>query len=221
MSILQRRLVRVAAAAVAVVACVGMLALAPQAYGAVIEANSATEFSGVQGQDGWVYGTYTAFNPSGFAQLSFSGSQWEGTEFLNTPFLDATGGHPGIDTLNWAVRRWVSDVAGQVTISGNLFDRNTGGGDGAHVRIFVNSTEIIQFLNISATSLPYSVLTTLGVGDTVDFVIDPIFDAGSDDTQFTGIIMVSAVPLPAALPLFLSALAGLGLMGWRRRQAGA
>ncbi len=33
--------------------------------------------------------------------------------------------------------------------------------------------------------------------------------------------VVSAVPLPAALPLFLSALAGLGLMGWRRRQAGA
>ena len=28
-------------------------------------------------------------------------------------------------------------------------------------------------------------------------------------------------PLPAALPLFLSALAGLGLLGWRRRQAGA
>ena len=32
---------------------------------------------------------------------------------------------------------------------------------------------------------------------------------------------VTAVPLPAALPLFLSALAGLGLVGWRRRQAGA
>ena len=33
--------------------------------------------------------------------------------------------------------------------------------------------------------------------------------------------LVSPVPLPAALPLFVSALAGLGLMGWRRRQAGA
>ena len=30
---------------------------------------------------------------------------------------------------------------------------------------------------------------------------------------------VAAVPIPAALPLFLSALAGLGFMGWRRRRA--
>ena len=30
---------------------------------------------------------------------------------------------------------------------------------------------------------------------------------------------ISAVPIPAALPLFLSALAGLGFVGWRRRQA--
>ncbi len=32
---------------------------------------------------------------------------------------------------------------------------------------------------------------------------------------------VTPVPLPAALPLFLSALAGLGFFGWRRRQADA
>ncbi len=32
----------------------------------------------------------------------------------------------------------------------------------------------------------------------------------------TQTLTLTAVPLPAALPLFLSTLAGLGLMGWRR-----
>ena len=47
---------------------------------------------------------------------------------------------------------------------------------------------------------------------------DALFVPGS----LTGPISVSAVPLPAALPLFGSALAMLGIVGWRRRrQAGA
>ncbi len=48
---------------------------------------------------------------------------------------------------------------------------------------------------------------------------------GSSPCPFTNVtlgtydLVVTHVPLPAALPLFLSALAGLGLMGWRRRTA--
>lgn len=52
----------------------------------------------------------------------------------------------------------------------------------------------------------------------------PNYDGSLIETLWTGQDTLNApppspVPLPAALPLFLSALAGLGLMGWRRRTA--
>jgi hypothetical protein len=37
-----------------------------------------------------------------------------------------------------------------------------------------------------------------------------------DDIKFN----VTSMPIPAALPLFATALAGLGVFGWRKRKAG-
>ena len=44
------------------------------------------------------------------------------------------------------------------------------------------------------------------------------YSAGGDYVFIDRFTDVSAVPLPAALPLFLSALGGLGFMGWRSRR---
>ena len=51
----------------------------------------------------------------------------------------------------------------------------------------------------------------------------PVFVAGNGSihVDVTGTSPVAATPIPGALPLFISAIGGLGLLGWRRRNAAA
>ena len=166
----------------------GNLASAPTTV-----ANAATEISGTQGQDGWRYGFHFAGQCGNFTELNpanYNGgfATWFGTQSFGTPKLDPNGGHPGVDDLTQAVRRWTSDVSGTVRIEGTHMDRDTGCGDGAHVRINKNCSQIFEYLNTPGTQTPYSLTTTVNVGDTIDFIIDPKFDAGCDDTEFTALI---------------------------------
>ena len=53
-------------------------------------------------------------------------------------------------------------------------------------------------------------------------IIVATFTAASQDLEATmEFTATSVVPLPAALPLFATGLAGLGLLGWRRKKAAA
>ena len=157
-----------------------------------VTADSEADFSGVQGQDGWTYGTYAAFDVAGFTELpTFSGAQWEGGEAFATPFVDADGGHPGVDSFFWAVRRWTADTDGDVTLDADYQDLNGSCGDGANIRVFHNSAEIAtELVSLSLQSIA-PIAITVGSGDTIDFVIDPIFDTGCDDTLLTSTVSVS------------------------------
>ena len=149
--------------------------------------NSSSDFSTTQGQNGWFYGVYSAFNVYNFDTLTYNGFVWNNPSagaILNYPQLDANGGHPQFEGLRWAVRRWVSTVDGQIRISGDFYDRDITGGDGAHVRIFKNGVQIYEYLNIPAGSVNYSIEIKATAGDRFDFVIDPKFDAANDDTHF-------------------------------------
>ena len=60
---------------------------------------------------------------------------------------------------------------------------------------------------------------TAPIGATEDASGHFTYVAGAN--TYNGVSGVSAVPLPAALPLFATGLAGLGLLGWRRKKKAA
>ncbi|MCO6476472.1 MAG: HYR domain-containing protein, partial [Phaeodactylibacter sp.] len=159
--------------------------------GPIVLANSVTEFSETQGSGGWSYGQYFAFDAGNFSQLPAYNNgvpQWQDNQAFSTPFLDAFGGHPGTDDLKWAVRRWVSPYTGTVDIGLAFYDRDGNCGDGAHVRVLLNGTQIWEYLNIPTTLVTQSISQAITAGDVIDFVIDPKFDGGCDNTQFTTLI---------------------------------
>ncbi|TXB61395.1 HYR domain-containing protein, partial [Phaeodactylibacter luteus] len=160
--------------------------------GAVISSSTA-DFSGTQGQGNWSYGTYPAFDAGNFSLLpNYTGFVWNSPgSNLDFPQLDPNGGHPSLDNLNWAVRRWTSPFTGQVAVSGSFFDRDGNCGDGAHVRILKNGVQEYEYLNIPLASENYSFTLDVQAGDVLDFAIDPKFDASCDDTHF--VAEISAV----------------------------
>ncbi len=192
---------------------------------AAIVADSFTEFSETQGQDNWFYGYYPGvLAPSSFLQMgTFSPvgrpNTWVVDDDLPSPIyytiLNAEGGHPnGVDAgrddvLQYAVRRWISEVSGAITIAGNIADMDTGfGANGIIGKIFSNNLEVYSqsideadFLGVN-----YSLTFTVLAGDTIDFVIDPqgvndLFDS----TRFTATIFNGegsiSVPEPTSIML--------------------
>ena len=88
--------------------------------------------------------------------------------------LGCGGGHPSGNgqtdpRVDWAIRRWQSDVAGDVEI--DAITSNPGGVDGTVGRVFHNGNEIFAGVSDGTTARFHGVVT-VAVGDFLDFAID-------------------------------------------------
>ncbi len=99
--------------------------------------------------------------------------------------------------------------------------------DANHFGVFVTG-DMIDITDASGTTtyqLPLlGEFTTPLTGTTFDFTYNGVGDTQEPPNNaefYIGSVTVSPVPLPAALPLFLSALAGLALLGRRQRKKAA
>jgi hypothetical protein len=100
------------------------------------------------------------------------------------PFASGSQMHP---SDAWAIRRWVSNLDGELTLSG-LVSRGDGG-DGVNVRIFVDGQEIFRQEVSPTASINYNVPNVkVKVGSKIDFAVNQRDESSFDATTFTSII---------------------------------
>lgn len=186
-------------------------------------ADSASEFSTTQGNGNWYYGFYDgdslfpySNNSQGddFELMTYYGPQnrWWVKEGSGGYWTDigATLIHPnGTQTqylgrlreLHWAVRRWISEVQGQVTINGHFAKDSAGGvgGDGISGCVLINGAKIWSqtITGYNTTGLDFSITTNVVQGMPVDFAVTP--GPSNDDWYDTGIytVTITAIPEPS------------------------
>lgn len=203
---------------------------------------------GAQGYNGWQYGYYDGSslhpyknNPAGddFAAMTeFVNDAWwhqEGVGGYWTmvgPLLQHPNGtqenHAGrLAALEYAVRRWVSDFTGDITIAGHIA---MGGGvqdnNGINGYIFIDGVKVYEqrVLSGNQTGFDFAIPTSILAGQTIDFAIDPgplaagdIYSDLFDNTKFSAQI-TERVPEPATISLAGVGIATVLLVGLRRRR---
>jgi len=102
--------------------------------------------------------------------------------------------------------QWTIDDNGTLSINGNVISTLTSG----------------PWTSFHAFSIPLADLVSgTNVLSVVSFSSDNNFEGVNLEGSLSVSTTPSAVPLPAALPLFATGLAGLGLLGWRRKKKAA
>ncbi|MCW5939584.1 MAG: hypothetical protein KF884_01345 [Fimbriimonadaceae bacterium] len=176
----------------------------------IVVADSVKEFSGRQGQDGWFYGYLdrgenqeSDYDPGRFSMMSQylesdSGARdyapvWHASDPEVWTFIAPTTMHPNSlgTTMGrtprevWPVRRWVSEVPGQVTLRGNL-SKNLAGGEGLRGLIYVDG-KLVWKADIAGNDqvgTDFSVTAKVKVGSLIDFVVDPLGHDRFDHARF-------------------------------------
>ncbi|MCA9197253.1 MAG: hypothetical protein KDA87_06930 [Planctomycetales bacterium] len=118
----------------------------------------------------------------------------------------APGGHPaangqGTPEVHWAMRRWVSEVDGEVRVDG-ILNNISASGDGTVGRIFLDGEEVWSSAS-NGNAVPVDLILNVSEGSILDFAIDPdgagnfnpddpfsldLIADGSDGTTFSFVI---------------------------------
>lgn len=161
-----------------------------------VVADSIAEFSGTQGQDGWSYGYIDVTNSGTFQPLTeFDGETWYADSSRFWTQTSAARAHPNGSVTSegrepvehHVVRRWTSDVNGTVTVDAVARMESLGSSNGVVARVLVDGLERHREALSSTAIEPqrFRVVASVGIGSTIDLVMEADGDDTGDQTFFS------------------------------------
>ncbi len=166
-------------------------------------ADSVAEYGPVQGERGWSYGYLEPDGAGTFVQMptyvegGADPGWYAGVGGVYWTMMDAESAHPNGETTTggrepveqWAVRRWTSDVAGEIDVTG-AFAKVSVDGESNGVAAYIYVDDVLSWAwfleGWDNTGITYTKRFTVSEGSTVDFVIDPWqADDRSDRSRLT------------------------------------
>lgn len=155
--------------------------------------------------EAWQYG-YGAYDEAGKRVQSFTpfthftGAEWQSGATLPDPktgwaMVSAEGGHPGNDSAQGAIRRWVAPRDGTVKIEGSLATRISASKDGVRGRIVGSRAGLVgEWIAEPKKEAQETAVAGFGItaGDTVDFVVDLRADAENDRFAWNVVVELTA-----------------------------
>ncbi len=177
--------------------------LGGQAADPTLLADSVAEFSKEQGENGWSYGyiepalanTFVPMSayveggadPGWYAQLGGVFWTMADADTMHPNGTVTTGGRHAVE--QWAVRRWESEVSGDVRMTGQFAKLSVDGtSNGVAAYIFIDGVMSWAWYleGWDDTGIAFDKVLRVGEGSQVDFVLDPWEgDDRSDRSVFT------------------------------------
>ena len=164
-----------------------------------LKQGSQTKVEVPQGEWRYGYGEYdmSTQKTSSFTQLSFYADNGYrvGKDFpdpkLGYIIVNSLGGHPGHDGAHSAIRRWIAPANMTIRIEGNLHHPRPEG-DGVRARIISSREGLLGEWTVHNSSTQTDLVKVIvQLGDTIDFMIDPMTSDNSDATNWSPKIVSS------------------------------
>lgn len=166
-------------------------------------ADSVAEYGPEQGERGWSYGYLEPAGEGTFMEMptyvagGADPGWYAGVGGVYWTMMDAESAHPNGETTTggrqaveqWAVRRWTSDVEGEIDVTG-AFAKVSIDGESNGVAAYIYVDDVLSWAwfleGWDDKGITYSKRFTVAEGSTVDFVIDPWqADDRSDRSRLT------------------------------------